>query len=424
MGSGQCLFLNAMANKTLAANNWAYPCWLLLTKFGLLFSILLSSVANSQEFPKQALLDANYWERSEFKSTFLPKQTGSKISHRRWPEKTSLLGAQPQIITAKFVDDKIASITLLYLDSGLHFGFIPANQTKTHIKNNKEAFNQLCVDTKQQVKENLANLASKHEGSHVIGQQNRLKQLINIYQTGNLVARLHAIENQLIKVTFFPTVNEALPWIDPATLDMRDREREAIYAKRVNQMGNGDVLLNDIPLLPQGNRAYCGISSLAMAMQYLDLDMDAEDYAAAAGIRYGTTKGSKIRETYDDAAEEAGFRMSRATRFDFNKTKKSIDKGIPVLVWRRWTQDRDFLHTAFARRFSKDPTATLPEPDKADRATWPGANSYNHSTVITGYNEKRREIIFTESWTEKERNRRMRIEELEATAYYTFFLRL
>ena len=55
---------------------------------------------------------------------------------------------------------------------------------------------------------------------------------------------------------------------------------------------------------------------------------------------------------------------------------------------------------------------------------WPGKEAFTHATVINGYNEARGEVIFSESWSEHVRNRRMRWEEMEGTAYYTFFFRL
>jgi hypothetical protein len=41
--------------------------------------------------------------------------------------------------------------------------------------------------------------------------------------------------------------------------------------------------------------------------------------------------------------------------------------------------------------------------------------------VVNGYNAVRREVIFTESWGESARNRRMRIEELEGTSYLAYY---
>ena len=192
----------------------------------------------------------------------------------------------------------------------------------------------------------------------------------------------------------------------------------------MNEAENGDRLLASIPLFPQGDRAYCGVSALSMSMQYLGLNLDTEDYAAAAGIRYGSTKGSKIREVYEAAGKEADMKLSRSTKFDFRKVQATLDLGLPVIVWRRWAKERDYVHTTFAARYARDPTSVLPKADMNDRATWPDKKAYSHASVITGYNAKRGEVIFTESWGEAARNRRMRYEEMEGTVYYTFYPRL
>jgi len=85
-------------------------------------------------------------------------------------------------------------------------------------------------------------------------------------------------------------------------------------------------------------------------------------------------------------------------------------------------QERDYVHTTFAARFAKDPMVELPKADMNDRETWPQRKkSFSHASVITGYNAERGEVIFTESWSEGVRNRRMRYEEMEGTAYYSFY---
>lgn len=381
------------------------------------------TLATGAPLPKEALTRRDSWKNPRFSGQFLPQRTGSHVSHRRWPEVSPIFGATPHVITAKFEGNEMVSLNLLFLDSGTHFGYISRDQARANEMANSASFQALFAETKARVVAGLEQLGTPGNRSVEIGEQRMLKQTVWFYRTGDLVARLHVIDEQLIKVTFFPDVESATHWIDPELLEMRPRDRASAMSANVNRLPNGDVVLRDVPLMPQGDRAYCGVSALAMTMQCLGLAIDTEDYAASAGIRYGSTKGSKIREVYAEAAKEAGMRMSRTTRFDFANAKRSIDAGIPVLVWRWWTRERDFVHTTFARRFQTDPEARLPEPDAADRATWPeNKKSFTHSTVMTGYNEERREIIFTESWTEVSRNRRMRIEELEATGYYGFYL--
>ena len=395
-----------------------------LCRFFLLLGLLSLRSVNAEPFPIEAMVNGDYWHTPAFRDNFRPSTTSSLISHRYWPEATELLGHKPHVITAKFVGGNIRSINLLFLDSGTHFGYVPIARAKANEMANQAAFQKYFGDVKFAVIDGLQKLAKPGAKTGELGKEKMLKQNVSFFATGNLVARFHVIEEQLIKVTFFREQEDAEHWIAPDLLKQNPRDRVAAAKKNVKKLPNGDVLVTNIPLLPQGDRAYCGLSALAMTMQYLGLEIDTEDYAAASGVRYGSTRGSRIREVYSEAAEEAGFRMSRATRFDAMKTKSLIDSGVPVLVWRRWTQERDFLHTAFARRFAKDPTLQLPRADAADREMWPGKDDYSHATVITGYNQERGELIFTESWSERERNRRMRAEEMIGTAYYTFFLRL
>ncbi|MCB1076423.1 MAG: C39 family peptidase [Verrucomicrobiae bacterium] len=385
---------------------------------------IVAAAGLSPAFPVSALTDTRVWDDAKFREAFLPRQSPTRIVHRYWPAPVTVLGRQPHAVVARCRDGMIDTITLLFLDSGTHFGYVPKSQAQQTEAENSQAFQALFAQVSTGVRSETERLASGPAQSLSLGREPMLSQAVSLFRCGNVIARLHSIEEQLVKVVLFRDEATARNWFDPEELERKGSDRAKTYARAVINQPNGDTLLDDIPVLPQGDRAYCGVSSLAMAMQSLGLWLDTEDYAAAAGIRYGSTRGSHIRETYEAAASEAGFRLSRATRYDHDKVIASIDAGLPVLVWRRWTQERDYLHSMFLRKLAKDPESRLPEPDATDRASWPDKDAYNHSSVITGYNTERREVIFSESWSEMVRNRRMRPEEMEGTAYYTFLLRL
>ena len=377
-----------------------------------------------QPFPEAALAHSEIWDTPAFLDEFLPKDAPSDLAHRQWQGDTTLFGLKPHSIHGVFDRGKLLFLTVLFLDSGTHFGYVPRREARATEKANQEEFAALYQSVTAEVTAGLKKLTAAEGEELTLGGEPMLTMPATLFRGGDLTLRLLAVREQLVKVTAFRSRELARHWIGPAYREIRPRERSETFAREVSRQPNGDVLLENIPFMPQGDRAYCGVSALAMGMQYLGLNLDTEDYAAAAGIRYGSTKGSKIREVYDAAAGEAGFRLYRATRFDFAKAMKSIDEGLPVFVWRRWTQERDYVHMQFARRYREDPAAVLPSPDRADRETWPGKVCFTHASVITGYNEARGEVIFSEAWSELVRNRRMRHEEMEGTAYYTFYLRL
>lgn len=390
---------------------------------------LLPFVGRAQEsapaFPLSALTDSAEWDRPAFRDAFLPKVSPTRLVHKYWPAEIEVFGIKPHGVIARCRDDAIETLTFLFLDSGTHFGYVPRVLAKQTELANKEEFRALFQNVAATVRGGFEKLSGGKAGAPLpLGNEPMIAQQTTLLRCGNVIARLHLMDEQLVKVVLFRDEPAARHWFDPAELARKPRDRETFYARGVSAHNNGDTLLSEVPVLPQGDRAYCGVSALAMAMQSLGLWIDTEDYAASAGIRYGSTQGSHIREVYEAAAAEAGFRLSRATRYDHEKVIASIDAGLPAIVWRRWTPDRDFLHTAFLKKLAADPEARLPEPGAADRETWPAKAAYNHASVITGYNTERKEVIFSESWSETVRNRRMRPEEMEATAYYTFLLRL
>ena len=175
-------------------------------------------------------------------------------------------------------------------------------------------------------------------------------------------------------------------------------------------------------MFQQGARGYCAVGVLAMVMKYYGLDVNVDMLAAKAGYREGDTKDIKVN-VYEEAAKEAKVRYRTTGKFSIAEVKRSLEKGQPVIVWRAFSRQRDAFHSTFAATFRTNPTAKLPDPhkDQQDKKLWPVVKFGGHASLITGINEERKEVLFTESWGENNRNRRMRTEEMEATAYAMFF---
>ncbi len=333
-----------------------------------------------------------------------------------------VFGRDAASVSGCFDDGKITSLTIVFLDSGGWFGYVPDAQQKAVAADRGPQFAKLYAETAAAVRREMDQLGAGHEIS--LGTTPWLKHKAVIYQYGGLGARLTLWPDQLIKLTLFRDPADAPQLLD-AWRRAPDRTVQGrTLAANVHTSSIGDRQIDGLPVFPQGDRAYCGVSALAMVMRGAGLTLDTEDFAAGAGIRYGSTQKSHIREVYEAAAREAGLGMAHGTRFEFTRAQQSIDAGFPVIVFRRWDQQRDYVHSAFAQRFAADPTAVLPRPDATDQKTWPTREGFMHASVINGYNSARREVIFSESWAEEARNRRMRVEEMDATCYLAYYPRL
>lgn len=392
---------------------------------GAIAGVAFAQRAAVADFPApEALTSAATWDSPAFLAGWSGSPAESGEAHRVYRGRCQIFGHPAQSVTGLFEGGRLTGITIVVLDAGAWFGFVPHAEAKKVAAAKGPQFAALYKQTAADIERGLAGLAGGAGRKVPFVEKGLLKHEVLLFHTGDLWVRLTTRENQLVKLTITRLEADAVSPLSALRRAVKKSEQPAQFASRVRSVPNGDRLLEGVPVFVQGDRAYCGIATLAMAMQYLGLRLDTEDYAGPAGIRFGSTYHSTIREAYEAAAEVAKLRLPRTTQFEFERARASIDAGYPVVVFRRWSQERDFLHSAFAQRLLNDPAATLPKADLNDRKSWPTKDDFAHSSIITGYNAPRREIIFTESWSEGARNRRMRVEEMEGTVYMAYYPRL
>ncbi|MEQ1853772.1 MAG: C39 family peptidase [Chthoniobacteraceae bacterium] len=401
------------------------PGFRLAVVAGAMAGMAFAQRAAVADFPaSDALKSAATWDSPGFLAGWNGPPADSGEEHRVYRGRCQIFGHPAQSVTGLFEGGRLTGITIVVLDAGAWFGFVPHTEAKKVAATKGPQFAALYKQTAADIERGLAGLAGGAGRKVPFVEKGLLKHEVLLFHPGDLWVRLTTRENQLVKLTITRLEADAVSPLSALRRTGKKNEQPLQFASRVRSVPNGDRLLEGVPVFVQGDRAYCGIATLAMAMQYLGLRLDTEDYAGPAGIRFGSTYHSTIREAYEAAAEVAKLRLPRTTQFEFERARASIDAGYPVVVFRRWSQERDFLHSAFAQRFLNDPAATLPKADLNDRKSWPTKDDFAHSSIITGYNAPRREIIFTESWSEGARNRRMRIEEMEGTVYMAYYPRL
>ena len=376
----------------------------------------------ARPFPApDALKSAALWDARDFLDGWGAVSATAAEEHRNFSGRCEVFGHPAHAVHGMFEHGRLMAITVVVLDAGAWFGFVPDAEAKKTAAVKGPQFIALYRQTAADVERGLAALAGGAGRKVAFVDKGALKHDVLVFHAGDLWVRLTTRENQLVKFTLTRTEADATSPLSTLRRTAKKDEQAREFAARATSAPNGDRLLEGVPIFTQGDRAYCGVATLAMAMQFLGLRLDTEDFAASAGIKFGSTYHSDIRSVTEAAADVAKVKLPRTVQFEFEKARAAIDAGIPVIVFRRWSKERDFLHTAFAHRFEKDPAATLPKPDLTDQKSWPVRGDFAHSSLVTGYNLARREVIFTESWGERTRNRRMRIEEMEGTGYLAYY---
>lgn len=385
--------------------------------------ILHAQVGRRQEKPVvddeigEYLLGPALWVEGRLPGPWRQIGSQSELQAHELQVRPLVFGERVQNIQAFLRDGKPERLVVVYLEAGFFFSNPDAKR-----RDFSDAFRQL----ERALPEALATVAGGR-GRRFRHGQGDLAIRATEYTHGDLLLRLFCDDDQLVNLVI-ESAEAADRTFGARALASRQQRRRATDAN-VERRENGDVLILDIPMSDQHDRSYCAVATLAMILQYHGLNVDVDTLAARAGYRQGNTAGANILDIYKAAARMGNLRFSTSRAFNLRNVKRSIDRGEPVLVWREFSRSRDEFHSRFAAEFAGNPEAELPNPrsreGRADRRLWPdGKDGPGHASIITGYNDERDEIIFTESWGESFRNRRMRAEEAEETARLVIFFGL
>ncbi|MEP4076735.1 C39 family peptidase [Haloferula sp.] len=341
-----------------------------------------------------------------------------------------LFGQEVLMLRSTRREGKLAQLEATFVDAGSYFGYfdekLPEGLSRRQLEEEmtkrlaekQESFSEGYTAVLSALRETLPEGADKPRPKlRRFGKGRMLRTEPEEWIKDGLAIRLFTAEDRLIRVTLAPEEDAADGWME-AGLE-KESERERLERLEASVRKEGSVVhIDGIKTVPQGFKPYCGLNTLAMAARHFGMTLDEDWMAAAAGFQNtGSAGGSNMVKLYHAVAAEAGLSLDRSSKFNEATVKRSLDSGIPVVVWRRFSHERNRLHDRIAR----SPDADLPDPAKADeRALWPDDEAPLHASVITGYDSAKNELFFLESWSGHDRTRRMRIEEMAATTYLCF----
>lgn len=208
----------------------------------------------------------------------------------------------------------------------------------------------------------------------------------------------------------------------------------------------GDVYLDGIPMINQGNTAYCAVASAARVLQNYGIDITMEDMANLAGSsEAGGTNPRKWADALNHVANTHGLELKTVAEvtesehalqqllYDYNQMARTMgydelytwDYANPyVMNYAKFDQDREYavqrevmLSNSHARdAFEKNVTSRIDESDPLfwtvtlgdvpEKGVVQGERG-SHMRLIIGYNEDRGEVLYSDSWGEGHELKRM-----------------
>ncbi|MFT7171855.1 MAG: hypothetical protein ACI9NQ_000062 [Paracoccaceae bacterium] len=411
----------------------------LLTPLGALPNAVLGALAQHEsplngEDLTDAILASALWDGSEALPGEWEADAGvATASSGYLKARPKVFGLDALLVRALHRNDRLEEIQITFADAGSFFGYLdqrlPSGMSREdgiverqkRLQLRKDEFTTLYAKTSEELTAQLTKIDAKPKQSKR-GRTRDLRAELSEYheEKSGLVIHLLEAGDRLIRVSIHKRKTAPKSWLDSSLEELATRERLKALAARVTRSERGDLVLDGVEIVPQGYRPYCGLNTLVMVARYLGLHLD-EDWLAVAGKfeNTGSAAGSDMLGLYSSVAREARFNLNRKSSYDHETVRRSLRAGMPVIVWRRWDQSRDRLHTKVSRDFVRGRGAGYGRPEE-ELLPSKKKRSPLHASVIIGYNDERKEVIFLESWEGKSSPRRMPVSEMAHTADLTF----
>lgn len=394
------------------------------------------SPLNGQDLTK-VLLASGVWDGSiALPGEWEPDAGVANVSSAYLMARPKVFGVHALLVRASKRKGQLEELQITFADAGSFFGYLDrgtpvgmsAEQAaiflQERVAQRKIQFEKFYARAAEQVGGNLKKIDERPRDF----KRGRTRGLRAIYrqfeykESGLLIQLLEA-KDRLLRVRLRKRESAPKSWLDTSQEELGIRDRLKALSDKVIKTERGDVVLNEVEVVPQGYRPYCGLNTLVMVARYLGLHLD-EDWLAVAGKfqNTGSAAGSDMLGLYSSVAREARFNLNRESDYDHETVRRSIRAGMPVIVWRRWDRQRDQLHTRTSRDFEKGKDQRFERPSEEEMPS-KKKRSPLHASVIVGYNDERQEVIFLESWEGLSKPRRMLANEISYTADLTFSFR-
>lgn len=200
--------------------------------------------------------------------------------------------------------------------------------------------------------------------------------------------------------------------------------------KNVRKSENGDVFIDNIPMVDQGQKGYCVVSSIERVGLYFGLNVDQHELAQVAETDEDGTTSEDMEEAFKKITGKIHVRTLKVMDYDYRQTVRDVKaynseakkQGAPIFeidfdthyviargFWQR--VDKDVFKTIKAKESSFDFFQSKVQefvdrgipicwtlnlgmfPEKNAAQSWGG-----HMRLIHGYNKFTKEIFYTDSW--------------------------
>jgi len=402
--------------------------WILCLSTPLLFLLLPNPLLSEEAFEKKPesllpLTPPSGWENTSAKEWAkllnLPAESETKYqsSYRVYIDQgLELLGARPKSISLIATEDHPDQLTIMFANKG--------DSASTYLRANAAANASLkdITDVKRLIqadydilKKNISEQLGK-PSTQGFGEAGKAREFPLRWNYQGTTFLLTERPGEYCVLRILPSSSADQGGKTSRISDSAMRER---MKSNVVHRPNGDVIIENIPMVDQGPKGFCVPATYTRVLLYAGVPADLYLLALLGRTDVGGGTSTTAMENSARALATSYGRTitSVSPTLDLPKLETFFEKGIP-LTWAMFVDeklDRD-LSSRLRQRTESDPDAwlkTLAEKRKAARSIKKNLNN-GHVCLLIGLNRKTEELATSDSWGPEFAERWITIEEARA----------
>ena len=325
----------------------------------------------------------------------LESKTSSGESYRTYPRQpVTVLATPAYMLSLQAAEGCPTAVTIMFANRGDYPAFLGRDPRSFPSKAELKEFDQvLKTDFETLCTALTAKLGAPKSEMSVGGPDPHRRSLR--WECGAQAFLASHDADQMVSLKIAPTDRTG------ARLLSDDQVRKMLR-ERIAKRPNGDVIIDQIPMVDQGPKGYCVPATFERYLRYVGIPSDMYELAAGGGTDFGGGSSfESMAASLDRYVRRQGRHLDKAPlKFSVSGVARYLDEGRPI-VWGLYsTRAFNELSSSLteARQATTDWTKWKKTVASADIAALGPDRLSAHACLIIGYNRATNEIAFTDSW--------------------------
>ena len=346
------------------------------------------------------LADDNLWDDEPAAvahrlSLPLEGKTDRFEGYRAYPRKpVIILGAEAHMLALQAAEGHTTALTIQFTNRGDYPGFQNQEEHFFPSKAELKTFDQALKHDFDTLTAALTSKLGEAKREIAVGGLDAGRQSLRWEWGPHALLVSHDAE-QMVSLKILPTERAA-------NARLGDDEVRRMFKARINHRTNGDVILDQIPMVNQGPKGYCVPATFERYLRYAGIPADMYELAATGGTSFGGgTSFLSMTRSLDRFVRRQGRHLEKVSiKLTAAGIAHYVDEGRP-LVWGLYsTENFNVIANANtqARKATADFATWKPATTPAEIAALKPDLNAGHACVIIGYNRTTNEIALSDSW--------------------------